>query len=366
MNKTMRKLAAVGVAVATAAALMTPALGTGLTSVTLEVHKGINLYVNSSPYLSTDVNGQETNPFLYNGTTYVPLRAISDMLGTNLEWDDVRKRVNIASLFDAQPMNNTEGRADTVLTEAEISAVQGVEIYVDGERFIPRDAEGAEVAVYLVDGTTYVPIRALSSLFQVDISYDRDSARVYIGIQPGWGEETEGQTQLYPNLSGERNVQLQRYREYIKLMQPVVELMWSKQTAYKELKQLANSYVNAVMALIGEAQESGNSALAGKLEAHWQTLDGLCKQINGMVSNIDLAATRFAEASSYIQRVPFDVKESELSEFTLFEKCGQILDRFFKEREKIVEISSGESISRLQLGVEEAYKAALALGRGPS
>ena len=94
MKKLLRAVTAMVMALVLSVMLLVPAFGAELKTVSLDVHRGINLYVNCTPFMPTDINGNETYPFLYNGTTYVPLRAVSTMLGATLEWDNAKKQVN--------------------------------------------------------------------------------------------------------------------------------------------------------------------------------------------------------------------------------------------------------------------------------
>ena len=41
----------------------------------------------------SDVNGSEVYPLLYEGTTYLPLRAIGNLMGKQVDWDEQSKTV---------------------------------------------------------------------------------------------------------------------------------------------------------------------------------------------------------------------------------------------------------------------------------
>ena len=49
---------------------------------------GINLFIDGKLQVPTDVNGNEVEPFIYAGTTYLPVRALTGMLTDKaVEWD---------------------------------------------------------------------------------------------------------------------------------------------------------------------------------------------------------------------------------------------------------------------------------------
>ena len=54
---------------------------------TIEVYTGVNLYMDDVNFIPTDVNGKPVDAFIYQGTTYLPVRAISNLLGVDVDWD---------------------------------------------------------------------------------------------------------------------------------------------------------------------------------------------------------------------------------------------------------------------------------------
>ena len=64
-----------------------------------------------------------------------------------------------------------------------------VSIYIDGTKLTAKDVNGTVVEPFVVDGTTYIPVRAVSEAFGKTVSWDQDSASVYIGKQPAVDRE---------------------------------------------------------------------------------------------------------------------------------------------------------------------------------
>lgn len=75
-------------------------------------------------------------------------------------------------------------RASNLFTK-NITVESGVTIYVDGIELIPTDAGGNHVETFVYNGTTYVPIRAVSEAFNKPVNWDGATSSVYIGKVPG-------------------------------------------------------------------------------------------------------------------------------------------------------------------------------------
>lgn len=74
--------------------LATPSLA-ALAGKTIEVLTGVTIYVDGVEMKPTDANGKPVETFVYNGTTYVPLRAVSQSLGENVQYDGATQSVYI-------------------------------------------------------------------------------------------------------------------------------------------------------------------------------------------------------------------------------------------------------------------------------
>ncbi|WP_409227718.1 stalk domain-containing protein [Gudongella sp. SC589] len=58
-------------------------------------YRNVTIFVNNQYKQATDVNGKVIEPFIYEGTTYVPLRGISQMLGYEVSFNPQTYRIDI-------------------------------------------------------------------------------------------------------------------------------------------------------------------------------------------------------------------------------------------------------------------------------
>lgn len=64
---------------------------------TIQVEDGIKITLNGSDMTPRDVNGKAVPVFLYEGTTYVPARAISEALGLNVSFNSATRTVVLSN-----------------------------------------------------------------------------------------------------------------------------------------------------------------------------------------------------------------------------------------------------------------------------
>lgn len=96
-----------GVLVTTLVVSMVLPAGAAMASKSIDVLTGAEIYVDGTLLKPTDVNGNPVETFIYNGTTYVPLRAVSQSLGKAVSWDGENQRVYIGSAPGIKQYLNT-------------------------------------------------------------------------------------------------------------------------------------------------------------------------------------------------------------------------------------------------------------------
>ena len=58
---------------------------------------------------------------------------------------------------------------------------KGITIMIDGAEYVAKDANGNVVEPFIMDGTTYLPVRGVANAFDKDVEWDGKTSTVYIG-----------------------------------------------------------------------------------------------------------------------------------------------------------------------------------------
>lgn len=102
MKKGFKRFLAISLAVVLAVGLTTTALAaSGLVSIQISYRNGITVKLNGAKAALADANGKTVEPFIYNGSTYLPLRSVSEALGLDVDWDASTSTVSITGGHDS-------------------------------------------------------------------------------------------------------------------------------------------------------------------------------------------------------------------------------------------------------------------------
>ncbi len=93
MKKQVSALAVCAIA-AVSVAVGASAVGV-IQSVQSELRPDFTIVIDGQEKTFTDVNGNIVYPLLYNGTTYLPVRAIGNMMGKTVYWYEDEKRIEL-------------------------------------------------------------------------------------------------------------------------------------------------------------------------------------------------------------------------------------------------------------------------------
>ena len=131
--------------------------------------------------------GNEVHPISYAGTTYVPIRAIGEIMGKNVNWDNSAKT---ATLSGTRTTGYTSGTPDKNARAAEISVSMcpNYTIVIDGTARTFQDVKGNIVVPLVYNGSIYLPIRAIGEIMGKTVGWDNPSKTVTltsISADPG-------------------------------------------------------------------------------------------------------------------------------------------------------------------------------------
>lgn len=176
----------------------------------ITVYPGVSIYVEDQKLNPRDANGRTVEVFNYNGTVYLPVRAISQALDKPVQWVSGTRSVYVgkpsaaalgsawaqqdSAMFDstADALQNFSGMEQTgstpsavaIAVEKRITVYPGVTVYVDGRKLTPKDANGKAVDVFNYNGTVYLPVRAICEALDKPVYWDGRYRSVVVDKHP--------------------------------------------------------------------------------------------------------------------------------------------------------------------------------------
>lgn len=148
------------------------------------VYSDIKVLLDDDFLVLTDANGKTVEPFSLNGTTYLPVRAVAGALGLKADWDAANHTVVLTSGGEKTTQttdNPAKGRNITIGLTADYADIK---VTLDGKPLNLTDANGKVVEPFAVEGTTYLPIRAISNALGLEVGWDGEYHVVTLSTEP--------------------------------------------------------------------------------------------------------------------------------------------------------------------------------------
>lgn len=84
------------------------------------IYNDIKIEIDGESFIATNVNGEIVEPFIYEGTTYLPVRAIATAFDKDVAWDEETYTVSLTSKkTDETQTGETDGKEENTLFKAE-------------------------------------------------------------------------------------------------------------------------------------------------------------------------------------------------------------------------------------------------------
>lgn len=231
------------------------------------------LFVGGEKMQPRDANGAAAEPFVLDGTLYLPLRAVCESLGFSLHWDGENAKISLVSdqtrtasgessaAAESQPQEmsgaGAESESDNRSTVIEATYAD-IQIERDGEICESKNALGLNVEPFTVNGSTYLPLSALEKIVGSPIRWNSRTRRVYIGEIPadiGYLTETQLDALIKQNVPvSDRD-------------ETVVMTLGDYEIPYSEYRYYYINYVRQFIAYYG-ADYAENSQLAQMFEEY--------------------------------------------------------------------------------------------------
>lgn len=141
----------------------------------------------------------EVQPQIIDGNTMVPMRTIFESLGYTVEWDGENQNIIASNQDKDKEIFLTIGMPGIIFYSInELMYVPNTDEAI--QSFIDKNYHPLEVAPIIIDGSTLVPVRAVSEASGYDVLWDGDKKSVLIRTQV-----KEDETQIDTSLT-EKNI----------------------------------------------------------------------------------------------------------------------------------------------------------------
>lgn len=142
-------------------------------------YRDIKVSLNGSLLELRDAKGNVVEPFMFDGTNYVPARPLAEALGLAVSWDGQTSTINLSSTGTQQtPQPTNTGTTASTSTARKVQKeieYRDIKVSLDGEILNLRDAKGNVIEPFMFDGTNYIPARPLAEALGLEVAWDGET-----------------------------------------------------------------------------------------------------------------------------------------------------------------------------------------------
>lgn len=163
------------------------------TNVTATLRPDVTVRIDGVTCDFYNAQGKEVHPIIYNGTTYIPLRAVGELMGKNVNWDGT---TGTASLGGTRITGNVTGTPDTAAKRTDVTFTLRPEyhIVIDGTERTFTNANGTKVDPAIYNGSIYLPLRAIGEIMGKSVNWDGATQTVRLDSATSGGDVTDFDT----------------------------------------------------------------------------------------------------------------------------------------------------------------------------
>lgn len=237
-----------------------------------------------------DASGKQVYPLVYEGSTYLPLRSIGNLMEKEVGWDAETETVTLSGEAEWERIVPVGQRP----ADSQVQAVvkPGVTVVVDGKEQNFVDANGKTVYPIIYNGSTYLPLRAIGNLMGKEVGWNGELSTVFLGDQAD-GEsiaQAEYVMKVYRCVQGISQV-VQQYADLDVDAQP------------ERVLEYAKAFRTAIAAGDGLTVPKGLEQQGSAFQAGVTQALGGADQMIATVEKIGQMTTQQAMDANYVQQL---------------------------------------------------------------
>lgn len=147
-------------------------------TVTARLCPDYTIVIDGADRMFYNAAGRQVHPIAYDGTTYLPVRAIGELMGRNVDWNETTKTVTLSGARTTDAAARTTPDTSARAQDISVELRDDFTVVVDGSTRSFADANGKTVYPLLYSGSTYLPVRAIGELMGKTVSWDAATSTV--------------------------------------------------------------------------------------------------------------------------------------------------------------------------------------------
>ncbi len=141
------------------------------TAVTAQLRPNVAVEIDGTIRTFYNAQGAEVFPIHYNGSTYLPLRSIGELMNKNVNWNGVTNTVTVGGVREDTGVKGTPNH-DAKQTDITFYLRPEITVVIDGTVRTFYDSTGKQVSPAVYNGSIYLPIRSVGEMMGKTVYWD--------------------------------------------------------------------------------------------------------------------------------------------------------------------------------------------------
>lgn len=170
-----KKWIALGTTLVMTAAMAMPAMA-AIDYETARLRPDFTIVIDGKEKNFKRADGSAAFALVYEDSTYLPLRAIGEALGKNVNWDEDTKTITLEGERETKDSSNKA--VEDKVKNISVQVRKDFTIVIDGKKETFKTSAGKRIYPLLYDGSTYLPLRAIGQIMDKTVEWDNDTKTV--------------------------------------------------------------------------------------------------------------------------------------------------------------------------------------------